>query len=898
MFSLVKTSMGQVDIENTGVNNDPTHLINNILLGSGVVALNIQFYGDTTNQLGFFRGNGSTKLPMDSGIVLSTGNVQSIENITGQASSPIPATANSGGLGPAYFGNGSGDNLLNVSASLPGLLGQNFPTPSQVRDACVLEFDFVPSSDTVEFRYIFASEEWNNFPCQTFNDVFGFFVSGPGINGSFNSPAGFPDSAINVAYVPGTNPQIPITISSVHPGGNNCGVNSFNSQFYVPNGSDSGSTTTPSIELAFNGLTTIMTAKFAVTPCDTYHIALSIADGQDQSLDSGVFLEAKSFGTPNFDVDAKPSFNTFGNDSNLYEGCGEVELQFRRFANFQDTATAYYTISGTAINGTDYTSIADSTSFFPGDETSSINFNIMDDGIAEGVETLIITIFPDTGLCIPGDTTVVTLYINDRPPFDVDAIKDSVHCSSPTLTLSTDTLSGIPNYWYRWSTGDTIASPTVTISSDTMFFVTATDACGIDTIIDTAIVKYGLLNTTVDVPNITIFCQETDTLRVNTSNENGILQYTWEGSTSNTDTLVVNPIENTWYTVTVTDVCNGNIVDSGLVTVKSDTFLIADSSFTYYCYLDSLLVGPKIISSNSVKYQWNSTGDTTKNIYIKTNADFTYLVTVSDICYPGQPLVAQINIDYTEGNPVEVIDLVDTIAACKGDNVTMYTSASGGFGPYRYRWTNAFIADSSYTFPVNNDTTIQVVGRDRCGNTASRTGRVRLQTYDQMVATKSSDTIYCIGRDLRLFATGTGGRAPLTFEWSSKNDSYSPINDTSILANINDTVNIYTFKMTDGCNTSLENYIYVSGIYCLVNGPNIMTPNGDGVNDYLVLIKYEEHPNTKVRIYTRWGHLVYTSDDYKNDFDGEGLSDGTYFYTVETFLGQKTTGNVTLMRQP
>ncbi|MBK7946535.1 MAG: choice-of-anchor L domain-containing protein [Flavobacteriales bacterium] len=42
----------------------------------------------------------------------------------------------------------------------------------------MLEFDFIPTGDTLRFRYVFGSEEYPNYTCGSVNDVFGFFLSG------------------------------------------------------------------------------------------------------------------------------------------------------------------------------------------------------------------------------------------------------------------------------------------------------------------------------------------------------------------------------------------------------------------------------------------------------------------------------------------------------------------------------------------------------------------------------------------------------------------------------------------------------------------------------------------------------------------------------------------------
>ena len=106
-------------------------------------------------------------------------------------------------------------DLLTIANSVPPLIGENFSV-SEVNDVAILEFDFTPIADTVQFNYVFASSEYFQYENTEFNDVFAFFISGPGINGPYASPVGFPDGAKNIAFIPGTNPELPITVSSVN----------------------------------------------------------------------------------------------------------------------------------------------------------------------------------------------------------------------------------------------------------------------------------------------------------------------------------------------------------------------------------------------------------------------------------------------------------------------------------------------------------------------------------------------------------------------------------------------------------------------------------------------------------------------------------------------------------
>lgn len=224
------------------------------LLGAGVTATNITFTGDTVHASGFF-SEPSGAFGVSSGIMLTSG---TISNAPGPNNSDFEGFDN---LLP-------GDALLDLYTSTT--LGTN--------DACVLEFDFTSISDSVEFNYVFGSEEYNEFVFQGFNDVFGFFISGPGIVGQQN-----------IALVPGTN--TPCSIDSINNGYTLTGQAStgpcMNCQYYVDNFQGT--------VMQYDGYTTVLTARAGVIPCETYHIKLAIEDVSDGVYDSGVFLEGGSF---------------------------------------------------------------------------------------------------------------------------------------------------------------------------------------------------------------------------------------------------------------------------------------------------------------------------------------------------------------------------------------------------------------------------------------------------------------------------------------------------------------------------------------------------------------------------------------------------------------------------
>lgn len=138
-------------------------------------------------------------------------------------------------------------------------------------NATVFEFDFTPQGNEISFNYIFASEEYPDFVCQEYNDVFAFIISGPGI---VNDPG---LDGKNIALLP--NGEF-VSINNVND--QSCGDDTY----YVGG---------PFAAIEHGGRTTPLTAYSQVVPGETYHIRLLIADSFDSQYDSAVFLEAGSF---------------------------------------------------------------------------------------------------------------------------------------------------------------------------------------------------------------------------------------------------------------------------------------------------------------------------------------------------------------------------------------------------------------------------------------------------------------------------------------------------------------------------------------------------------------------------------------------------------------------------
>jgi hypothetical protein len=237
------------------INSNPTQLVQNGLIGPGVQASNVT--GQlATGSAAIFTAAGVTGFPFTNGIVLTTGDLSN--SLLGSS------------------------NILNsVQSMLPGDATLDaLVMPFLTEDAAVLEFEFAVASDSLEFDFIFSSEEYNEWVNSNFNDVFGFFVTGPGY---------MPNT--NVALLPGTTTTI--SINNVNNGGPAPGLANgpcMNCSYFIDNAAGAGA-----VGLNPDGFTVPITIKFPVQPCSQYHFKIALADVNDGSLDSQIFLKEGSF---------------------------------------------------------------------------------------------------------------------------------------------------------------------------------------------------------------------------------------------------------------------------------------------------------------------------------------------------------------------------------------------------------------------------------------------------------------------------------------------------------------------------------------------------------------------------------------------------------------------------
>ncbi len=407
------TGAGSIQIQQ---NLTPVQLITDVFLGECLAATNITYTGANVAVGTFTNGYA---IGIDDGIVITTGTAL-------------------GALGPNNSGSATTTNVSGGNALLTTLSGQT------TEDAAVYTFNFVPETNEVTFTYVFASDEYPEFVCSSFNDIFGFFVSGPGYA---------PNT--NIATVPGT--ALPVAINTVNagvPGGLYPGTGCTSLGYpglYVNNVGGTHN--------QYDGYTVPLTATITCTPCSTYTITIAIADAGDAAYDSAVFLKAQSF-TAGVALDLNA--NTQSSASTPQNCDDEGTFVFTIDQPLPQTVTLTYLVQqvGTAV----YSPAIPVEVTFPAGSTSvAIPITALPGSIGQGVSTVTISLdtspYAEFGCnCNPLASLVeATLYICDPLTLPVRWLDFRATPASDERSVALD-----------WATGSEVdcASFTVERSSD------------------------------------------------------------------------------------------------------------------------------------------------------------------------------------------------------------------------------------------------------------------------------------------------------------------------------------------------------------------------------------------------------------------------------------------------
>jgi gliding motility-associated-like protein len=665
--------------------------------------------------------------------------------------------------------------------------------------------------------------------------------------------------------------------------------------------------------------------------------------------------------TREFEVIANYQGDLITAEGEIYEGCGELEITIERSPLDQGTEqTVYFDLSGTAVEGLDYSPITDQMVFDVGETEITFTIFVFDDDLAEGSESIIINAYLEDEVCATDQFEII---INDVEELIVDLGEDTTACVGEIIEIDPVVTGGVDPYIYEWSTGEETES--ITVLSGGTYYLTVTDDCENATNVAVDSVDVGIqAQVSVSLPEDTTICSGTSITLTATSNVEGA-SFVWQPGGLTGSQITVSPNSTELYTVIATSPqagCN-SAPESMFVYVENGPAVEISGN-------DSICPGEITVltasSESDLEYTWDPGKLTGDSIVVSPPVTTTYTVTglASDGCNGFDEFTIVVDA------PLVEVDGDNTL--CLGDTTTL--TATSIFTDLEFNWYPGEIEGSEISVSPDQTTTYTVVGFSEAGCNIEQTFSVSVLPLPEVSI--SGDESICLGESTTLLASSASSQ--MSYEWNdgTENDEivvspdqsseYSVIGfdgecyseeelftidvnpipevfppaDTVICAgsgaslsassNVSgaefywepaqatgnpvtvsaDEPTIFTVvAVAENCSSVPASFfidIYES-CNCEFEVPNIFSPNGDNINEELERIGGEEclFTNYELKIFNRWGNLIWETNNPDDSWDGlkngDEVSDGIYYWSMSySHLGSEAaeskSGYVTIAR--
>ncbi|HBS86567.1 MAG: hypothetical protein A2W91_20315 [Bacteroidetes bacterium GWF2_38_335] len=715
-----------------------------ILAGPDITVSGATLTGDAVAS-GSFNGSLSN-IGLSSGVILSTGNINQ---------SPGPNTATNSGSDLGEPG----------TAQMTALAG------AATEDAITLQFSFEVQSEMIQFSYVFASEEYPEYAppnSSSYNDVFAFYISGPGITGEEN-----------IALLPGTSDVVSI---------NN--INAItNNMYYISN---AGGTT-----VQFDAFTTELIArKDGLIPCQTYTLKLVIADAGDGVYNSAVFLQENSLIQGVVAVQTQ----TINSDDIALEGCVDASFDFSLEQPLTYDYTIDFTIAGSATNGIDYEFIDHSITIPAGQTAATIIIQAIQDGFAEGQESIYLIYKPE--ICSDFDTA--QLFIDDAVPIEFSIIETNLDCyednsgeifvdatggfppytfhltdeSSTTTLYSTNPMTGLAAGTYSVQVYDIYGCKAEALVIGGSFDAGVTflpDGSGVTYTSSIVISGFDPGQTLDDLSMLQQICANMEhsylgDLQIRITSPTGqsciLKQFSGGGSTDLGEPVATGPVDGG---------AGSGIVDPGngfdyCFNADPDYGTMVAESYVYqHTYVDNVghnLTDYYLPAGSYIPYQPLST-------LLGSLLNGTWTLSVTDQFALDNGYIFNWNISLISDLPDTVAVLTQpdgmdvngfvTQAQCGGSDGAINITVNGDVPPFTYLWSNSATTEDISGIP-SGSYSVTVTDNADCHQTES----FILNNISSINTSKTITHITCNGgNNGAITLTTSGGTAPYTYAWSS-----------------------------------------------------------------------------------------------------------------------------------
>lgn len=464
------------------------------------------------------------------------------------------------------------------------------------------------------------------------------------------------------------------------------------------------------------------------------------------------------------------------------------------------------------------------------------------------------------------------------------SVKDAGCSGNASGAINIDVLGGVPPYTYSWSNGAITKDVNSLVPGS--YTVRVKDAAGCSEDFST-IIKVDTANL-IELAVVSVAdarCAGSSSGSINVSVSGGVPPYTYMWS-NGAITKDLSYVKSGSYLLNVMDAIgctaqlsvNVGINNTNPVTVKLDSVRNVGCVDTASGAIYVSVIG----GMTPYTYLWSNGAATQDIVGVPKGA---YLLNVTDDagCFD--------NLSTTVGTATPIVVAADQsdVSCYGGTEGSIVLKVSNGSGLYAYKWSDGNLNNTrnnlgagSYTVKVSD-----VVS----GCTEEKTFNIAQPDSLSVSATVMKDS--CLpGFDGSVQLQVSGGTSPYTYAWSNGGNS-DAIRNVGAMD--------YSVSITDSKGCKIARTFTVSQAKCdfSIDVHDVITPNGDGMNDTWIIEGIEFYPGSHVQVVDKWGDLVYERRPYDNSFNGFNsktgaeLPSGTYYYILRLNEANKNGGEST-----
>jgi gliding motility-associated-like protein len=394
------------------------------------------------------------------------------------------------------------------------------------------------------------------------------------------------------------------------------------------------------------------------------------------------------------------------------------------------------------------------------------------------------------------------------------------------------------------------------------------------------------------VSQTNVACYGDSTGSVTVSGSGGVepYEYTIDGtnyqSSATFDSLAAGS-----YTVTVRDVELITFDIPVTITEPASALTVATAQTDNICYggTSGTATATAGGGTSPYSYSWNTTPEQTTATATDLAAG-TYTVTVTD----ANGCINYANVTITEPTEITITITQVNVLCAGGTDGAATADATEGTGPYTYSWDTSPVQTTATATGLSAGTyTVTVTDINGCINTET----VQITEPVALILDATPTNASCPDtEDGEISLEISGGTAPYSVIWS---DGITTQNRTGLLPGT------YSVVVTDanGCAEELDVEVDNNLSFNCLEIPDIITPNQDGHNDEWIITNIDMYPDAEVRVFNRWGRLVYRernimSNPWDGTFRGKPVPTDSYHYILDLHDGSNPrSGVISVIRE-